>query len=119
MAVKPLRPCSRPGCSTLTREGYCQEHKPRKAERRESAEWHDWYGKTIWTKQLRPEQLMREPFCRTCRAKGIRTRASVVDHVIPFRGDWDLFANTANHQSLCKNCHDRKTAQEQAEKRKK
>ncbi|MFR4758362.1 MAG: hypothetical protein ACLT9P_09970 [Evtepia gabavorous] len=41
----------------------------------------------------------------------------MVDHVIPFRGDWDLFVSPANHQSLCKFHHDQKTAREQAESR--
>ena len=124
MASKPLRPCKHTGCPELTREGWCPRHRP-KHTRRTSAEYHSWYGKPIWTKRLRPEQLAREPFCRTCAAKYSpsdprhRTRATVVDHVIPFRGDWELFVNPRNHQSLCKSCHDRKTAWEQAEERRK
>jgi hypothetical protein len=31
--------------------------------------------------------------------------AEVVDHVVPFRGDWELFW-TGALQSLCKHCHD-------------
>lgn len=119
MPTKPLRPCRKPGCGRLTREGYCPEHKPQKAERRESAQWHDWYSRKIWTDDLRPAQLMRQPFCRACLDRGVRTRASVVDHVVPFRGNWALFVDPVNHQSLCKRCHDRKTAQEQAERRRK
>jgi 5-methylcytosine-specific restriction protein A len=44
-------------------------------------------------------------------------RAEVVDHIRPHRGDWALFIDPGNHQSLCKSCHDRKTAAEQREKR--
>ena len=117
MVQKPLRPCGRAGCGALTRVGYCDKHRPRKAKRRESAEWHGWYNKKIWREDLRPAQLMRQPFCCVCAERGIRTKATVVDHRIPFRGDWDLFVDPDNHQSLCKSCHDRKTAQEQAEKR--
>ena len=119
MALKPLRPCRRPGCGALTRDTYCQAHKPAKAARRESAEWHSWYGLKVWTDDLRPAQLMRQPFCRACLEAGIRTRATVVDHIVPFRGDWQLFVDPNNHQSLCKRHHDQKTAREQAEKRKK
>lgn len=36
--------------------------------------------------------------------------ATVVDHIIPHRGDNELFWARANHQALCKRCHDRKTA---------
>lgn len=119
MALKPLRPCRHPGCPALTREGYCPQHKPSKAPRRGSAEYHGWYSLPVWTKDLRPAQLLREPFCRACAKRGIRTRSTVVDHVTPHCGDWALFIDPANHQSLCKSCHDRKTAKEQAEERRK
>lgn len=121
MAKKALRPCRKPGCPELTRDGWCPKHKPepRQQRRRASAAYHGWYSKPIWTKRLRPDQLAREPFCRVCAAQGIRTRATTVDHVVPFRGDWDLFVSSANHQSLCKYHHDQKTAREQAEERRK
>lgn len=119
MANKPLRPCRHPGCAQLAREGYCTAHKPKKAGRRESAEWHDWYSKPIWTDRLRPAQLLREPFCRNCASKGLRTMATVVDHVLAFRGSWELFIDPNNLQSLCKHHHDQKTMLEMAERRKK
>ena len=119
MAMKPLRPCRYPGCSALTREGYCPKHKPKPAARRESAEYHAWYSLSVWTDDLRPTQLLREPWCRECAKRGIRTRATVVDHVEPHRGGGARFIDRANLQSLCKRCHDRKTALEQAEKRRK
>ena len=120
MAKKALKPCRKPGCLELTRNGWCEKHKPEpKQQRRASAAYHGWYSKPIWTKRLRPDQLAREPFCRVCAAQGYRTRATVVDHVIPFRGDWGLFVSPSNHQSLCKYHHDQKTAREQAEDRRK
>ena len=61
MALKPLRPCRHPGCGALTREGYCPKHKPQKAPRRVSAEYHSWYSLPIWTDDLRPAQLLRSP----------------------------------------------------------
>ena len=70
MALKPLRPCRHPGCAALTREGYCPKHKPQKAPRRVSAEYHSWYSLPIWTDDLRPAQLLREPFCRECAKRG-------------------------------------------------
>jgi 5-methylcytosine-specific restriction protein A len=102
----------------LTREGWCLKHRP-KYQRRDSAEYHDWYLLPIWTNDLRPAQLLREPFCRECAKRGVRTPATVVDHIRPFRGDWALFIDPANHQSLCKHHHDQKTAREQAEERRK
>lgn len=37
--------------------------------------------------------------------------AEVVDHIIPHRGDLDLFHDPENWQSLCKHCHDSTKAQ--------
>jgi len=119
VALKPLRPCRHPGCPELTREGYCPKHKLKPAARRASAEYHAWYGLDIWTDDLRSAQLLREPFCRECAKHGERVRATVVDHVKPHSGDWALFVDPANHQSLCKHHHDQKTAREQAEERRK
>ena len=117
MAMKPLRPCRHPGCAALTREGYCPRHKPKPAARRVSAVYHSWYSLPVWTDDLRPAQLLAEPWCRDCARRGIRTRATVVDHVQPHRGDCDKVIGRSNLQSLCKCCHDRKTAGEQAQLR--
>jgi 5-methylcytosine-specific restriction protein A len=38
--------------------------------------------------------------------------AACTDHIIPHKGDQALFWDTNNHQSLCKDCHDYKTATE-------
>ena len=121
MASRALKPCRHPGCPELTRDGFCPRHMPapRVSVRKRSSEWHSWYSKPIWTKRLRPDQLAREPFCRVCAAQGIRTRATVVDHVQPFRGSWALFVDPSNHQSLCKFHHDQKTMREQAAERRK
>ncbi len=116
MAQKPLKPCKHAGCPELTREGWCPKHQPQH-RRRVSAEYHGWYNLPIWTQRLRPAQLLREPFCRECARQGKRTRATVVDHIVPHRGDWALFVDAGNHQSLCKYHHDQKTAREQAQDR--
>ena len=114
MAKKPLRPCAHIGCHILTREGYCPKHRPRDIMRRsqEAADWHRWYQLPIFRDHLRPDQLLREPFCRHCALKGLRVRATDVDHVIPHRGNWALFVDADNLQSLCHSCHSRKTAME-------
>ena len=53
--------------------------------------------------------LQRNPLCVECMRKGVLTPATVVDHIIPHRGDKDLFWNEENWQALCTSCHDRKT----------
>ena len=112
MAHKPLRPCRYPGCHALVPGGYCAAHRPKWAERRESASWHWMYSTAAWTRDLRPGQLLREPFCRSCARRGLRTPATDVDHIRDHKGDWRLFTDRANLQSLCHRCHSRKTLRE-------
>jgi 5-methylcytosine-specific restriction protein A len=38
--------------------------------------------------------------------------ATVVDHIVPHKGDKVKFWDSSNWQSLCKRCHDAKTATE-------
>lgn len=52
------------------------------------------------------------PLCRRCLLLDKLVPAQVVDHIRPHRGDMFLFWDRANWQSLCKRCHDRKTASE-------
>lgn len=120
MASKPLRPCRHPGCTELVRGGYCQKHT---VDRHSAAsrEWHRWYSLPIWTRDLRPGQLLREPFCQDpdCperRLTGRPARATDVDHVIPHEGDWELFTDRNNLRSLCHGCHSRKTMRETKDK---
>lgn len=114
MAQKPLRPCRHPGCCVLVLDGYCAAHKPKDSARRSEASksWHWMYLTPEWVDDLRPEQLLREPFCRECAQRGIRTRATDVDHVEPHNGDWSKFTDRSNLQSLCHSCHSRKTMAE-------
>lgn len=112
MANKALRPCSKPGCPNLTRERYCAVHKAASKQRAASVQWHKWYALSVWKKDLRLKQLLRQPFCRECAAKGKRVRATEVDHVVPHRGRWSLFADPHNLQSLCHTCHSAKTMRE-------
>lgn len=51
--------------------------------------------------------LAEHPLCAVCGGP-----ASVVDHIIPHKGDRELFMDPTNHQSLCKRDHDKKTAKE-------
>jgi 5-methylcytosine-specific restriction protein A len=64
-----------------------------------------------WRK-LRALKLATDPLCAECERKGDVTAAAEVDHILPMsrggeRLDW------ANLQSLCKQCHSRKTMREQ------
>lgn len=54
--------------------------------------------------------LSVHPLCAECQRHGKVTGATVVDHVVPHRGDDELFWRESNWQAMCKACHDVKTA---------
>lgn len=58
--------------------------------------------------------LALHPLCVMCMAIGQRVPAEVTDHVIPHKGNMQLFWDQANWQPLCKLHHDRKTGSENA-----
>lgn len=59
--------------------------------------------------------LRNNPLCRYCQRIGQLTAATVVDHIVPHRGDMALFWDQDNWQPLCKRCHDSvKQAEERA-----
>jgi 5-methylcytosine-specific restriction protein A len=51
-----------------------------------------------------------------CAARGATTAANEVDHIIPHKGNQDLFWRESNWQPLCKTCHSAKTRSEQTGK---
>ena len=119
MAMKPLRPCLHPGCGVLVSGGHCAAHQPRSKDQRsaEAQAWRWMYGTDVW-KRLREDQLLQEPFCRECARRGVRRYATDVDHIRDHKGDWALFTDPGNLESLCHSCHSRKTARELWQNRK-
>lgn len=63
------------------------------------------YSTASW-KRLRKAQLQAMPWCAYCLQLGIRTPATVADHIKPHKGNTELFYSPLNLQSLCKCCHD-------------
>lgn len=57
--------------------------------------------------------LADNPFCVFCDKRGRLTPATVVDHIVPHRGDEALFWDVDNWQPLCKLCHDSAKAREE------
>lgn len=115
MPIKPKRPCAYPGCPELTAKQYCNKHQRLVAseyeQRRGSATSRGYDGR--WQK-ARMTYLLNNPLCVVCETKGRVTSATVVDHIKPHKGNRILFWDESNWQSLCKHCHDRKTAKEMA-----
>ena len=66
--------------------------------------YRKWYGWKRW-KDKRRAQLTAHPLCYMCEAMGVTTSATVADHHIPHRGDYDLFWN-GELRSMCRTCHD-------------
>ena len=132
MPQPPLRPCKIAGCPELTRDSdrLCPDHKRPEGDGTPDTLKKKWGGirasstqrgyNSRWQRYAK-NFLKRHPLCQQClklkeggaglpRDIPERTRASeVVDHIIPHRGNQELFWKPSNHQALCKKCHDRKT----------
>lgn len=74
-------------------------------------QYHFLYSSVTWAK-LRKAHLNNNPLCVECKEEGKLKFAKVVDHIIPHKGETDLFFAVSNLQSLCKLHHDRKTQKE-------
>lgn len=123
MPMKPLRPCNYPGCTTLTRIGYCEVHqrpkfveiqyektKKKYKDNRKSASQR---GYTSRWSQSAKGYLAKHPWCVVCQNRdGTLVPATVVDHIIPHKGNRELFWDRSNWQGLCVSCHSRKTVLE-------
>jgi 5-methylcytosine-specific restriction enzyme A len=63
-------------------------------------------------RRARTAFLALHPLCAACGALGRVAGATLVDHVVPHRGDQRLFWDERNWAPSCKACHDAKTARE-------
>lgn len=128
MPDKFLRPCAYPMCGALGTDNYCPKHAAeyqaqkaaRDAKRKAAADaayntqrptYHAWYKTERW-RRYRIAYLAKHPWCVACQREQRRTFATEVDHVIPHRGDVNLFWSESNHQGLCESCHSKKTFKE-------
>lgn len=115
MPQRPTRPCRMPMCPHLSYDGsgYCPEHlkQTRKQDERPTAAQRGYDAR--W-QRYRTWYLIKHPLCVLCLAKEtpVIREATVVDHVEPAKGDMTLFWNEKNHQPLCAECHNIKTASE-------
>ena len=111
MPTRPRTPCKHPGCPKLVPYGerYCEEHSVQHTKERGSAARRGYDAR--WRRE-RKIFLQSHPLCVKCLEKEKLTRATVVDHIIPHRGDKKLFWDHTNWQALCKHHHDQKTRRE-------
>lgn len=110
---KAKRPCLSSGCKDFaSNKGYCDKHQSRVKQRdRDRGTAHQRGYDAEWKKH-RDQFLSEHPLCVECRRKGYVMPATVVDHIIPHKGDKDLFWNKSNWQPLCETHHNIKTASE-------
>lgn len=118
MPLRTKKPCAQQGCAALVTPPvrYCPAHlylvkagKNEKDKGRLTATQRG-YG-ARWHKASRM-YLNEHPFCYHCMGKGRTVPATLVDHIIPHKGNYDLFWDEENWQSLCTHCHNVKTAKE-------
>ena len=105
------RYCGKPGCLGVMVDGRCTqcgrrtgEPKPQqpRASAAERGYGHRW-------RKARAAYLAQHPLCVECERLGRTTPATVVDHIVPHRGNQRLFWRRSNWQALCKAHHDAKT----------
>jgi len=112
MATKAKSICRHPGCGKLIDSaGYCEPHAKvhqQQSDAQRGTSHQRGYNRR-WQK-ARITYLRREPLCKYCAAAGLVVAATEVDHIIPHKGNQDLFWDSDNWQGLCKPCHSRKTA---------
>lgn len=106
MATKPktlCRACRR----NTTRDGLCEACKAKGEGRkdqktRSSAR----LGYNYRWQKARLIHLRNEPLCRECLKENKATPATVVDHIVPHKGNAELFWDSeGNWQSLCFHHH--------------
>lgn len=111
MAWAARRPCTWPGCGELTDTGRCLLHRTRERRQLDSARGSAASrGYDSKWQTFRQAFLLSHPLCTVCHSRGVIRQATVVDHIVPHKGNQKLFWDQKNLQSLCSTCHNSKTA---------
>lgn len=105
--------CAAAGCSKTTSARYCDAHAHLQSnwapDRRRGNRHQRGYGKD-WSR-LRKVILHRDKYlCVPCKARGLNTSATEVDHIIPKAAGGD--DAPSNLQSICTDCHRSKTGRD-------
>jgi len=91
-------------------------HKVKKRYERDrpsaAARGYGWWWRNIIKTGVGDRFLRRNPLCAECLRNDRVRAATVVDHIIPHKGDERLKRDTGNMQSLCEGCHNAKSARE-------
>jgi 5-methylcytosine-specific restriction protein A len=123
MPRNPGKPCARYPCPEVVPTGqtYCEKHKQQHRREYDAtrrplySQKNTLYESPAWRRE-RKIFLLNNPLCKPCQDAGRITTATEVDHIDPHKGDLQKFWDAENWQSICKPCHNRKTAKEKANK---
>lgn len=107
--------CRFSGCNNYAIDGkaYCEEHYVAPKPFATATRCNEGMYATARWRNLRKAHLAMYPVCAVCGA----TDDLSVDHIVAPCGNEDLFYNPDNLQTLCRNCHRKKTAQEIRQRR--
>jgi 5-methylcytosine-specific restriction enzyme A len=81
---------------------------PRNLAPAQTLHWRSWYSLQSWRTRAK-HQLRLEPLCALCAEQGRVVPATIADHHPGHGGDWNKF-RLGPLQSLCRDCHKRKWA---------
>lgn len=98
-----------PSCNEFVVSGYCDKHKI--TYEKKKPEMHNMYNNQRW-RNYRLQFLSKHPLCVECERQGKLIPGVVVDHIVPHKGDYQLFWDSNNHQTLCIYHHNQKTIKE-------
>lgn len=110
--------CNKVGCKALinTTETYCDKHSNNdykmyekiRTSTEEGRRYKRFYDSKEW-KSVRYQAFLRDGFC--CVRCG--REVTIGDHIIPTKVRWDLRLVLSNVQSMCFECHNIKTAEDE------
>jgi 5-methylcytosine-specific restriction protein A len=98
--------CSYPSCNKLVNinERYCTEHKTNKKPFESAIRFNEsLYNTTRWRK-LRVKILNEQPNCFKCGISKSESKLEV-HHLVPPRGNEELFFDENNLMAICSACH--------------
>jgi len=99
--VKPTLAKVRPMLVAVT-----QDARERSRQRDRDVTWRKLYKTSRW-QRLRWKVLEQSHFtCAMCGRIEGQTAKLVADHIMPHKGDENLFWDKGNLQCLCRQCHD-------------
>jgi 5-methylcytosine-specific restriction enzyme A len=84
----------------------CEKHhiqERKEIDQRRGSAAHRGYD-ARW-RAARKRFLVNHPLCAECERVGKLIAATIVDHIIPRKGDTNRFWDDSNWQALCRQCH--------------